>query len=688
MKKRRESVSDKHTLDRRSFLKLAAISTAAAVAQACTPAVTTPPSDTTAVEAPQAAEQSAETTSEQEPAESGGFNEAPMLAERVAAGELPPVQERLPASPVVITPVQEVGQYGGTTNVAIGNANALFGDPQAVMGTELILRRAPDFSSVTSGLAESWEFNNDATEQILHLRQGLKWSDGAPFSADDFIFAWEDLWLNVEFSPSGPSSAWKTGRGAESVPLQMEKLDDFTLKLTFERPYPLIILHETFYKGSQGNLWHPKHYAQQFHPAYADADELAQMVEEAGFEDWTQLLRDRTRVGSTIPAQIGLPGMTAFIRVDDAPTHHTYERNPYYWKVDTEGNQLPYIDRTIVKIIENREVANAKLIAGELEFSGRQADLQNMELYQANLESAELQIKMWKSTFPGRAVIVPNLTHKDPQIREFFQNKDVRHAMSLAINRAEINDVIYFGLGEPRQWAAWPDSTYYPAGDETYWADFDPDMANQLLDQAGYDQKDSDGFRLFPDGSRVSWIIEMDTEQADILSVLELVTDQWRGVGLDPSLKPVNRTLLVELVDANDIGMSGWEGDISDITLWDNSRLNHPAHGNVKWGRAWELWLSGDTENELAEEPPEDIKWVAERWQAMIDAVGEEEHVQIARELWDWFYDYLPGFGTVGIPKPIVLKKNLTNFPDDGVWGFSTIRAVPVHPEQFFYKQA
>ena len=410
------------------------------------------------------------------------------------------------------------------------------------------------------------------------------------------------------------------------------------------------------------------------------------MVEEAGFEDWAQLLRDKGRVGSTIPAQVGLPGMTAFVRVDDAPDHHTYERNPYYWKVDTAGNQLPYIDETLVFIIDNREVANAKLIAGELDFSGRQADLANMELYQANLESANLKIKMWKSTFPGRTVIVPNLTHTDPQVRAFFQNKDVRHALSVAIDREEINDVVYFGLGEPRQWAAWPESRYYQPGDEEQWAQFDPDMAMDLLDQAGYSETDSDGFRLYPDGSRVSWVIQLDTEQADVVDVFELVTEQWRAVGLDPSLRPINRSLLVELVDANEVGMSGWEGDISDITWVWNSRLNHPGHGNVRWGHAWDLWLDGDTDNEVAEEPPEEIAWVYTRWQEMIDAVTEEEHVAIARELWDWFYDYLPGFGTVGIPKPIVMKKNLTNFPDDGVWGFSVIRAVPVHPEQFFYK--
>ncbi len=667
-------MGDMLQFNRRSFLKATAMTSAAVAIVAC--------GDPAAEEEPAMAAETAPM-----PVDTGSaYNESPMLAARVAAGELPPVEERLPPHPEVVVPLEEVGQYGGQAVVAIGNANHLFGDPQAVMGTELILRIDADFSSITGGLAESWEFQEGGTVQILHLREGLKWSDGAPFSADDFIFAWEDLWNNPNFAPGGPPSNWHTGSGEDRQPLVMEKVDQYTLKLTFAQPYPLIVLHQTFYAGSQGGLWQPAHYLKQFHPDYAEATALQNMVEDAGFETWDQLLRDRGRVGSTIPAQVDLPGMTAFIRVDDAPDHHSYERNPYYWKVDTEGNQLPYIDSTLIHIITDREVSLAKLIAGELTFAGRQAQLKDMELYGQNRESANIKIKMWKSTFPGKTVIVPNHTVKDANLRAFFQNQDVRHALSIALDRQDLNNTVYFGLGEPRQWAAWPSSKYYQAGDEQHWAQHDPDMANQLLDSAGYDQKGGDGFRTHPDGSRVTWICHLDTEQADVVNVFELAAEQWRNVGLEVILKPINRALLNELVAANDVEMSGWEGDISDITWVWNSRLNHPSHGNVLWGRAWQLWLAGDTENEFAEEPPAEVKWVDNTWQDMINALTEEEHVAKARELWDWFYDYLPGFGTVGIPKPVVMKENFTNFPDEGVWGFSVIRAVPVHPEQFFIK--
>ncbi len=662
---------------RRTFLKASALSSAAVMISAC--------GRSREDEPPAPAEQATDATR----AEVGSdYNESPMLAERVAAGELPPVAERLPPRPEVVVPLNELGQYGGQSVVSISRANYLFGDPQSVIGTELILRIDSDFSSITGGLAESWEFQEGGTVQILHLRPGMKWSDGSPFTAEDFIFAWEDLWNNSDFSPAGPPAAWHTGTGAGRKPMSMEMLDPYTLKLTFAQPYPLIVLHQAFYPGAQGGLWQPFHYLQQFHPRHRDPTELQNLVEDAGPEisTWDQLLKSKGRVSSTIPAQTGLPGMTAFVRVEDAPDRHTYERNPFYWKVDTEGNQLPYIDSTLIHVIDDREVSLAKLIAGELTFAGQRTQLRDMGLYEQNLETANIKIKMWDSTFPSKTVIVPNHTAKEANLRAFFRTKGVRQALSMALDREEISQKVYFGLGEPRQWSVWPHSRYYREGDERHWAQHDVDEANRLLDEAGYDLRDVDGFRLHPDGSRVAWNCQLDEAQHDVVQVFEVAVGQWHKVGLDVGLAPISRPQLNELVARNEVQMSGWEGDISDFTWVWNSRLNHPSHGDVRWGRAWQLWLAGDTEHELAEEPPEEVKWVDKTWQEMIHALTDDQHVTKARELWAWFYEYLPGFGTVGIPQPIAMRKNFTNFPDEGVWGYSVIRAVPVHPEQFFFK--
>ncbi|NPV06404.1 MAG: ABC transporter substrate-binding protein [Anaerolineae bacterium] len=673
-------------MNRRAFLRASAMVVAAAGVGACAPGAPAPTPTEAAVEvATQAPEASPSPA-----APLAKYSEAPMLAELVSGGTLEPVEQRLPPTPQIIEPIEEVGQYGGTVRVAIGNANALFGDGQAVIGTELVLRIDRDFNSITGGLFESWEFNDDATEQVLYLRKGLRWSDGQPMTTQDCLFDWEDCRLNEELFPAGPGDVWRAG--PDKVPMKMTALDDYTLKLEFAASYPLIILNQGFYSGCQGGgMWAPKHYGQQFHPKYADQEDLDKLVKDAGFENWTQLFGDKMRVGSTIPAAVGLPGMTAFIRTADDPDHHTYERNPYYWKVDTAGNQLPYFDKVIVYIVPDKELLTAKLLAGDLDFVGHSTYLKNMELYKRAEQEGKVKVYLWKSTLVSAVIIYPNLTAKDPELRDFFQRLNVRRALSISINRDEINDVVHFGLGEPRQVALWPNSIYYKEGDEAHYAEYDPDRANQLLDEEGFTQRDSEGYRLFPSGKRIGWLGEFDPEQGDIQPTLELCIQYWKDIGIEFSIKPVNRQLLSERAIANELPMLFWQGDVgSDIVFPSTSKILHaaPEWGNaLGWGRAWEAYMTLKGQfPDLEEEPPD---WVKAQYTDRSEfnvTLDEQERIAIMRRMLDRFYEHLPCFGTVGVPQAIVTKPNFGNFPEDGVWGFATIRAVPVNPEQFFYK--
>jgi peptide/nickel transport system substrate-binding protein len=614
-----------------------------------------------------------------------------MLAELVKAGKLPPVEKRLPPNPQVIKPVQEVGQYGGTMRIAIGNANALFGDGQAVIGTELVLRIAPDFNSITGGLFEKWEFNKDATEQTLYLRKGLKWSDGQPMTTQDCLFDYVDCKQDKELSPAGVPGAWRVGK--ERTPMEMTAVDDYTLKLKFAVPYPLIILNQGFYAGAQyGGMFAPKHYGKQFHARYAKPEELDKLVKEAKFEKWIQLFNARMAMGSTIPAAVGLPGMTAFIRTADDPDHHTYERNPYYWKVDTAGNQLPYIDKVIVNIIGDKELLTTRLLAGDLDFSGHSTYLKNMELYKKAQTEKKIKIFLWNSTLVAAVLIYPNLTPKDKELREFFQKRNVRTALSIAINRKEINDVVHFGLGEPRQVALWPNSIYYQKGDEAHDIEFDPKKANALLDQEGYTKKDAQGYRLFPSGKRIGWVGEFDPEQGDIPPTLELCIQYWKEIGIEFTIKPVNRTLLNQRWVSNEQMMTFWQGDIgSDIVFPLSPKIMHGnSEGNaLGWSRAWEVWMTAKGQfPDLEEEPPAWVKAQYDDWTKFHSTLDEKERIKIMRGLFDRFYEHLPCFGTVGVPQAVIMKPEIMNVPEKGVWGFGTIRAVPVHPEQFFFKKA
>jgi len=677
---------------RRDFLRVSAVISAGTVIGACQPVITPAAEPTGAPPAQQpTAPPAGQPTTVPEAVTK--YSEAPALAERVGKGELPPVEERLSPNPQVIEPIEEVGQYGGTVHIAIGNANALFGDPQGVMGTEGVLRIARDFNSITGGLFESWEFNEDATEQVLHMRKGLLWSDGEPFTTQDCLFAWEDWCLNEELSPAGPPATWCTGAGTDKVPMKMTAVDDYTLALEFTAPYPLIINEQAFYAGCQNGIWAPKHYGQQFHPKYAPKEELDKLVPEAQFENWTQLFGDKMRVASTIPAAIGLPGMMAYIRTADDPDHHTYEPNPYYWKVDTAGNQLPYFDKVIVYIVPDKELLTAKLLAGDLDFVGHSTYLKDMELYKKEEQDGKVKVYLWDSVLIAAVIIYPNLTAKDAELRDLFQRKNVRAALSLAINRDEINDVVHFGLGEPRQVAPWPNSVYYREGDELHYAEYDPDRANQLLDEEGFTERDAEGYRLFPSGKRIGWVGEFDSEQGDIAPTLELCIQYWKEIGIEFSIKPINRQLLSERGIANELPMTFWQGDIgSDIVFPTAGKILYGAGewGNaLGWGRAWEAYMTRRGEFPgLEEEPPDWVKAMYADKEELVITVDEQQRVAIMRRMLDRFYEYLPCFGTVGVPQAIVMKPNFSNFPKEGVWGFATIRAVPANPEQFFYKQA
>jgi peptide/nickel transport system substrate-binding protein len=618
------------------------------------------------------------------------FKEAPMLAELVKAGKLPAIEKRLPPSPQVIKPIQEVGQYGGTMRIAIGNANALFGDGQAVIGTELILRIAPDFNSITGGIFEKWEFNKDATEQTLYLRKGLMWSDGAPMTTQDCLFNWEDVQLNKELSPAGPGGAWRVGK--DRTPMEMTAVDDYTLKLKFAVPYPTIILQQGFYSGAQqSGMFSPKHYGKQFHAKYADAAALDKAVKDAKFEKWTQLFGAKMLVGSTIPAAVGLPGMTAFIRTGDDPAYHMYERNPYYWKVDTAGNQLPYIDKVVVNIIADKELLTTRLLSGDLDFSGHSTYLKNMELYKKGQTEKKIKLYLWNSTLTSAVLIYPNLTAKDKELREFFGQKDVRVALSLSINRKEINDVVHFGLGEARQTSLWPNSIYYKKGDEAWYIEYDPKKANELIDKAGYTKKDAQGYRLLPSGKRLSIAAEYDPEQGDIAPTLELCIQYFKAIGMEFTIKPLNRTLLNQRHVSNDLPMTFWQGDIGSDVVFPLAPkiMRGDTEGNaLGWGRAWEAWvLQKGQFADVEEQPPAWVQAQYDDWTKFHSTLDEAERVKIMRGLFDRFYENFPCFGTVGVPQAIVMKPEITNVPEKGVWGYGTIRAVPVNPEQFFFKK-
>ncbi|MCX7841058.1 MAG: ABC transporter substrate-binding protein, partial [Anaerolineae bacterium] len=377
------------------------------------------------------------------------FNEAPMLAEQVKAGKLPPVEQRLPKNPVVVPTVEKIGKYGGTWRVGLSGGNDQVGLYRMV-GYEGLVRWDPSFKEIIPNLAESFQANADASEYTFKLREGLKWSNGKPFTANDIMFWYEDILLNKDLTPTIPT--WLT---VNDKPVVVEKVNDYTVKFKFAGPYGLFLQRLGHPDGTRITAF-PADYLKQFIPKYnPDADKQAK---DAGLKTWVDLFNAKIGAGERSAgyyANLELPRLIAWIPVtsyDGKATQVTLERNPYYWKVDSQGNQLPYIDRVQATIAGDVQALVLKALNGEIDMQDRHiATLANKAVFADGMQKGNYRfyelIPSQSSTF----VIMLNMTHKDPVKRAVFQNKDFRIGLSYAINRKEIIDTVYVGQGKPFQ---------------------------------------------------------------------------------------------------------------------------------------------------------------------------------------------------------------------------------------------
>ncbi len=374
------------------------------------------------------------------------YNEAPMLAQQVQAGLLPPVDERLPENPAIVEPVEQIGKYGGTLRTTTIAANSILG-PHVILMGEGLLRTDTDYQTIVPNLAERWEFSDDYRVLTLYLRKGVRWSDGAPFTADDIMFWWEDVQLNEDLFPSGPSRRnWYAG----GERMNLVKVDDYTIRMEFAVPNPLILRRLAHGPGME-MVDYPKHYLKQFHPKYTPMEEIQKMLDAEGFDFWYQLFEDRAERSFSMSMNPDLPSIDVYYLKTKEPERLVFERNPYYWKTDPEGNQLPYIDQILVRKAADITTANVWIVTGQDDFNGFHTSLQQLPTYRQYEQQSDYRILLYRGTFGTEVLIQFNQTIEDPVLREIFQDVRFRRAMSHAINREEINEVLDFGLGEPRQ---------------------------------------------------------------------------------------------------------------------------------------------------------------------------------------------------------------------------------------------
>lgn len=600
------------------------------------------------------------------------FGEAPSLAEQAAAGELPPVEERLPAEPLVITPHEAVGTYGGTMYTVAENLRG-FGTDLHVIGFEPPLSITRDGLGVRPNVLKDYE-TEDYQTWTLYFREGMRWSDGAPFTADDMMFWWEDEVQNPEIT--------EVVYIREFQGATIEKIDDHTVVMTLSRPFPMFEYTLATQWGYLGIWWRPKHYLQQYHPSYRDEAELEVLAAEEGYDTVRELYRAKAG-WSAKPVRAETPAITAFVPVDQRLETWVWERNPYYFKVDTEGNQLPYIDSHVVREIRDAETIQAQIVSGQVDVEVWHTTLENFALYRANEEDGEYRTLMWQNDRGADVMLLPNQTYEDEALAEVFRDKRFRQALSLAIDREEINEMLYFGLATPRQFTLHPDSRFFQPDWAEAFADYDPDRANALLDDMGLTERDGAGYRLRPDGERLAFAAEYwPSEPETKTPIMELVKDHWAELGIDLALQPQDRSLNAQRASANQIAMNLWHGGGAiDIDWQINSRPPLPA-GSITWGLGYNDWMESDGEDGV--EPPSEVKHLYELADELSREIDPDRRLEIGTEMWQMQADHLFHIGTVGMaPYPIIVNKDLRNIPEEALW--SSLWLHRYNPEHFFF---
>lgn len=602
--------------------------------------------------------------------------EAPALAERVRAGKLPAVAERLPDSPLVVEPTERVGVYGGTWRTALlGAADIpwLF----RTVGYESLMRWTPDWKDLIPNVAESVEESEDGASFTVTLRKGTKWSDGEPVTADDMVFAYEDVQNDTDINPVFPSHF-----GIRGKPLTIKKVDDLTATLTFDEPNGLFLQRLALADQGAQLVMAPRHYLEKFHRKYnPNVDSL---LEEAGFDHWADLFLSRSDPWENAE----LPRLHAWVPENDLGQGNrlVLRRNPYYWKVDSEGSQLPYLDEVVFDLLSDEEVMLLNATNGEIEFHTRHFNtLPNKPVLAQNRESGDYDFVTLQNTLMNEMVIALNLAHKDPVKRETFQNRDFRVGLSHAINREELIKVVFQQQGEPWQAAPIEDSEFYDEELAKQYTEYDPDLANQHLDRAGFSEKDDSGFRLGPDGKRIIINVEVALPALTPFwpDAMEFITDNWKQVGIDARVKTEDRSIFYERKEANEHDANVWSGDggFGDEIL--EPRWYLPSSLESNYAIPWASWyMSNGTDGE---EPPDLTRQQIELYYQLSTTPDEEERGKIFTEILELSKEAFYAIGTVFVSETYgIVKNNFKNVPEVIPESARFNTPAPTNPEQYF----
>lgn len=593
---------------------------------------------------------------------------------------LPDVAERLPKNPRVINlgaKKLKPGRHGGVVRILIGGQRDIRLMP---INSYSRLVGYDEHLNLHADILESFNAERDQVFTFT-LREGHKWSDGSPLTTEDFRYSWEDVMNNRDLHRGGiPVDLRVNGKGP-----RFELIDARTVRYSWDEPNPDFLAQLA--SPSPLLIFMPSAYLKQFHPKYQNADELGKLMKKYKAEEWGDLHKRMSR--TVRPENPELPTLDPWYNSTQPPSgQFIFKRNPYFHRVDENGLQLPYIDKMVLNISAPDLIA-AKAGSGDSDLQINNVDFSDYTFLKASEKRFPMKVDLWKRTQGSRVALVPNLNCKDDGWRNALQDVRVRRALSLAIDREEINKAVFFGLAHEAANSILPDSPLFKVEYETAWASHDIDLANRLLDEAGLSQRDEDGLRLLPDGRPAKIIIESAGESTFESDVLELVTDHWSKIGIALFTRVSQREIFRKRVIGGETVMGIWMGLDNGVPTAEMSpkELAPTADDQLQWP-VWGLhFLSGGGDGHPPDLPEAmQLLDLMKQWKT---AGTHEEREAIWHSMLTIFTQSVFTIGIVNQAlQPIVHSSKLRNIPDKGLFGYDPTSYLGVYmPDTFWYEE-
>ena len=620
------------------------------------------------------------------------FSENPAISElngRIRGNPaLPPLADRLPEEPLVVAPYDAIGTYGGTFDVISNATEAGTSDFLSVRHVNLV-RYSDDLATIVPNVAKSWEWNDDFTQVTFTLRKGHKWSDGAPFTAEDVQFWYDNLSLDPKVIAKPKDYVLVGGE-----PMTTEVLDPQTIRFNLPAPKPGLLAHfaTSFAQGFQ-----PKHFLGKFHPDInPDADALAA---ELGFEnglavvsayfgnsDWTDtptpLLAHPDKVAE-MPADV-MPTLESHIVIKENTESRHLVANPYFFMVDTAGNQLPYINEQDEVFVNEDEVRLLKLVNAEVDYKSQSLQLATAPLLLDNQEKGDYTIDL-KPTI-ALDVMSFNVTSENLEKRKVFGDLRFRQAMSVAIDRDELNELAFFGLGTPTQYIGFsPTPDFVDPKWAQHYAQYDPEMSKTLLDEIGMIDQDDDGFRELPNGEKIVLNLQFATQGIGG-KLVELVGQYWSEAGVQTSVKEVTPDEYRSAQSSNQLDVGLWKKSQPLAIVLGNNEMWVPPFNNYFDHRTGMLWAEYiDSEGANGVKPPDYVyQLIADINAFQSTPVGTEESNILGNRLVENMTGNLLFIGTAWAPSPIYHRNVLKNFTPFKTSSYEYYRTFPYRPQQWY----